>query len=51
MSALTNLGTDVPTTMTSREIGELIGKRHHYILRDVKKLLADLGQTSPKFWG
>lgn len=34
-------------TMSSREIAELCGKRHDHILRDIEKMLQDIG--GPKF--
>lgn len=38
-------------TMTSRDIADLAGKRHDHVLRDIEKMLADLGETSPQIWG
>lgn len=32
-----------PITMSSREIAELTGKRHDHILRDIEKMLQDIG--------
>ncbi|MFT4101119.1 MAG: phage regulatory protein/antirepressor Ant [Burkholderiaceae bacterium] len=37
--------------MNSRDIAQLLGKRHDNVLRDVERMLAELGQTSPQFWG
>ncbi len=36
-----------PVTMSSREIAELCEKRHDHVLRDIEKMLADIG--APKF--
>ena len=38
-------------TMSSAEIAELTGKRHDHVLRDIRKMLEDLGDPSPHFWG
>ncbi|MFT3803319.1 MAG: phage regulatory protein/antirepressor Ant [Burkholderiaceae bacterium] len=37
--------------MNSRDIAQLLGKRHAHVLRDVENMLAELGQTSAQFWG
>jgi phage antirepressor YoqD-like protein len=38
-----------PLTMSTLEIAELTGKRHDHVLRDADLMLADLGETAPKF--
>lgn len=35
--------------MSTREIAELTGKRHDNVLTDTRKMLAELGTTSPEF--
>jgi len=37
------------TTMTSREIAELTGKRHDHVLRDIRDMLSEI--QSPQIWG
>ena len=36
-------------TMCSREIADLTGKRHAHVIRDIDKMLADIGVNEPKF--
>lgn len=44
-----NLPTSMPLTMSSLEIAGLTGKRHLHVLRDVRKMLAELGEEETKF--
>ena len=37
--------------MTSREIAELTGKRHDNVMADIRKMLSELGLSSPDFSG
>lgn len=39
------------TTMSSREISELTGKRHDHVMRDIRNMLSELKITDPKFGG
>ena len=47
MNALTNK----PVTMSSREIAELAGKRHDNVVRDIRKMLEELGANPLSFEG
>ena len=40
---------NAPLTMTSREIAELIGKRHKHVLRDIEVMLDELGLSCIDF--
>jgi len=44
--------TSAPTlTMSSLEIAGLTGKRHDHVIRDVRKMLSELGIAFPQNWG
>ena len=47
---IVNFGAEV-RTMTSREIAELTGKRHDNVMADIRKMLSELGLSSPDFSG
>ena len=47
---IVNFGADV-RTMTSREIADLTGKRHDNVMADIRKMLSELGLSSPDFSG
>ena len=43
--------TNAPLSMSSREIADLCEKRHDHVMRDIKKMLDDLGVDAPRFGG
>lgn len=46
---LENISSINQTTMSSREIAELTGKRHDHVKRDVEVMFKELGIDAPKF--
>lgn len=50
MNELLNITAPVGLTMSSLEIAGLTGKQHQHVLRDIRKMLAELGQTSVQIW-
>ncbi|NVN36953.1 phage regulatory protein/antirepressor Ant [Komagataeibacter swingsii] len=53
MSAFNTLSVPASTenalTMSSLEIAKLTGKRHDHVVRDIEKMLGDVGEGLPKF--
>ena len=49
MSNLISLSSNV-STMTSREIAELVGKRHDNVMRDIRSMIEQLSATSGLSW-
>lgn len=51
MTNIVNITNSTALTMSSLEIAGLTGKRHDHVVRDVKKMFSDLGDTFPQKWG
>lgn len=49
MNALTNITSNGPLTMSSREIADLTGKRHPDVKRDIEKTMKDLREDVSRF--
>lgn len=49
MSVELIMGGSAPVTMSSREISELTGKRHDHVVRDIEKMITDVGEGLPNF--
>lgn len=50
-SIITTATSNSTLTMSSREIAELTGKRHDHVIRDIEKMLDNVGINRPKFGG
>ncbi len=51
MNEIVNITSGQSLTMSSLEIAGLTGKRHDHVLRDIRKIEKDLGETFPQTWG